>query len=343
MEERSRESKGFAFLLLVLVLVLICLLVLLEMEYDIFPFVDIAQSETLRTVLVALIVIGLVWVMLWIIGRLFESVAYPKVGSYAQVRSIWKLVAYAVWAAVLVGLFFILVGDITSAAVSIGLIGAALAFALQKPILNVAAWMYITYNRIFRIGDRVSVGDVRGYVVDIRLMHSELMEMGEWMEGDVFTGRIVLVPNWLVFEGPVRNYTRDSPFIWDEVVNLVTYESDIEMAKKYMLEAARNVVGSIMSTNYERYRRSLAIRDLEPELLKEPKVRMILRDSGVDLYVIYWCPANMRRKIRTQIVESIWQKFMEDPNIEIAYPHMEIVKHRYSWKDEGVNAPVKKK
>lgn len=343
MKERSKESKGLILLLVVLVLVLILLLIFLEIEYDALPFVDIGRSEPLRTALIALIVIGFVWILLWVMGRLFESIAYPKVGSYAQVRSIWKLVTYAVWAAALVGLFFALVGDITSAAVSIGLIGAALAFALQKPILNVAGWIFITYNRLFRIGDRVSIGDVRGYVLDIRLMHSELMEMGEWMEGDVFTGRIVLMPNWIVFDAPVRNYTRDSPFIWDEVVNLVTYESDIEKAKKHMLKAAKDVVGKIMSANYERYRRSLAIRDLEPELLKEPQVRMILKDSGVNLYVMYWCPADKRRKIRTEIVEKVWRKFMEDPDIEIAYPHMEVVRHKYSWRDEVMDAPVKKK
>lgn len=342
-KESTGESKRYGLLVAVLISVFVFIVLLLEIDYDVLPVLDLPPWAFLRMAFIALIFIGLTWAILCVVGWIFESVAYPRVRSYAQVRSIWKLVSYAVWAAVLVVLLLALVGDVTSAAVSIGLIGAALAFALQKPILNIAGWMYITYNRMFRIGDRISMGGVKGYVLDIRLMHSEMMEMGEWMEGDVFTGRITLMPNWLVFEGPVQNYTKDSPFIWDEVVNLVTYESNIERAKDHMLKAAKHVVGGVMTDNFERYRRSLVIRDLDTELLREPKVRMNLQDSGVNLYVMYWCPAELRRKIKTQIVERIWHDFMKDPEIEIAYPHMEIVKHKYSWEIEGMDAALKKK
>jgi small-conductance mechanosensitive channel len=339
----DREPRRLAAPILIFALMLVGLLLLLDMDYNVLPFLEVGRWEPLRLALISLVVIGAVWIVLWVIGRLFERMGYARVGSYAQVRSIWKLISYAIWAAVFLILVLGLIGDVTSTALSVGLLGAALAFVLQKPLLNVIGWAYITYHRMLRIGDRISIGNVKGYVVDVRIMHIELMEIGEWMQGDTYTGRIALVPNSLVFEGPIHNYTRDSPFIWDEVVNLVTYESDIDLAKKYMLESAREVIGESMTKNFEKYRRSLSIHDLDMQLLREPELRMELKDSGINIFVVYWCPAEKRRKVKTEVTERIWRRFMEDPRVAIAYPHMEIVKYEQSRGEQGDAPPAKKK
>ncbi len=248
-----------------------------------------------------------------------------RIGSHAQARSIWRLVATFVWAIVLIVVVLGLLGDVTSTALGVGLIGAALAFILQRPLLNALAWIIISYQRMYRIGDRIAMGPTRGYVTDIRITHTFLREFGEWMHGDTFTGRIVAVPNSLVFDAPVSNYTRDIPIVWDEVENLVTYESDIDVAKEHMLESAKEVVGSFMSSKHKMYLKRLEIRDLEKLMLKEPQLRMEFSDSGVKLQVIYFCPVESRRNIRSDIVERVWRRFSEDSRVEIAYPHMEIV------------------
>lgn len=335
MARRSKRSKkgdeeksSVLPLVVLLVLVLIALVLLLDMDYNILPLLDLGWSEPAHTGLFAAVIIIIVWIWLWVMGRFFEKTASRRLGGHAQARSVWKLISYMVWAIIIVILVLFLSGGLASTALSIGLIGAALAFALQKPLLNVAGWVFITYDRMFRIGHRVNMGGVKGYVIDIRVMSTELMEIGEWMKGEDFTGRQVLVPNGVIFDQPLYNYTRDAPYIWDEVVNLVTYESDVEAAKEYMLESAREVVGHLMTQFYEKYRRNLAIHDLDEFLLKEPKLRMALSDSGVNVSVLYWCPVEYRRVVRSQIVERVWKRFMEDSRVGIAYPHMEIVKHQ---------------
>jgi small-conductance mechanosensitive channel len=305
---------------------LIMATVILEVRYDFIPLVSIDDSSgDLITFLTAVLAVLVTWLILYLLGNLFERLTIPKVGSHAQARSMWNLITYAVWILVLSVLLIGLIGETSSLVVYIGLIGAALTFVLQKPLLNVGAWALISYRRIYRIGDRVSFGSVKGYVLDITTMYTELREFGEWMKGDTFTGRIVIVPNSILFDQPVFNYTKDFPFVWDEVVNLVTYESDIELAKSYMLESAKEVVGSLMEQNYERYRSRLGIRDLDQLLLKSPELRMDLADSGVNIYVLYFCPVEQRRKIKADITERIWKKFMADPRVGIAYPHMHLV------------------
>ena len=126
----------------------------------------------------------------------------------------------------------------------------------------------------------------------------------------------------------MNNYTKDSPFIWDEVANLVTYESNIDKAKQYMLDATTEVIGKSMETNFEAYRKNLSIHDLDTMLPKAPEIRMDLKGSGVNLVIIYWCRIENRRKIKSDIVEAIWRKFTADPEVGIAYPHIEIIQDR---------------
>jgi len=319
-------KRSHAAQAVIIVLAAVIVLFLLEVGRDILPFVDFgAQDDDVIRLMTAILAILITWVVLSYAGEIFEKITTPKISSHAQARSLWKMISYVIWIFVLSIVIISLVGEVSSLVLSIGLIGAALTFVLQRPLLNIGGWALVSFRRLFRIGDRISLGGVKGYVLDISMMYTELREFGEWMKGDTFTGRIVIVPNSVIFEQPVFNYTKDFPFIWDEIGNLVTYESDIDIAKTYMLDSAREVVGKLMAENYDKYRDKMEIRDLHELLLREPELRMELSDSGVNVYVLYFCPVSIRRKIKAEITERIWRKFMSDPRVGIAYPHMHLV------------------
>ncbi len=327
MRERSEREERHTSRAIAVVFVLCALfIVLAELLYDVLPFLYIDDSTgDIQKLLVAAVAICLTWLLLYFLGGLFEKITVTRVESHARARSMWKLITYAIWILMLSVIVFSVIGETRDIVLYIGLIGAALTFVMQQPLLNIVGWALISYRRVYRIGDRVSIGGANGYVLDVTTMYTELREFGEWMKGDTFTGRIVTVPNSLVLSSPIFNYTKDFPFIWDEIVNLVTYESDIELAKRYMIESAKQVVGSLMEQNYERYKRRIEIRDLHQLLLKEPELRMELADSGVNIFILYFCPVEQRRKIKSDITELIWEKFMADPNVGIAYPHMHLL------------------
>lgn len=325
-ENIEREGRHIGRVAAVFCIIFVLAVLLIELDRDVLPFIDIEDPNgDISKLLVAGTVIAVTWIFLHYLGGLFERFTLPKVGSHAQSRSMWKLITYAIWIFVLIIVAFSMIGETSSLVLPIGLMGAALTFVLQQPLLNIIGWALISYRRLYRIGDRIAIGGAKGYVLDITTMYTELREFGEWMRGDTFTGRIVTIPNSVIFAQPVYNYTKDFPFIWDEVVNLVTYESDIEVAKGYMLESAKTAVGQLMEENYDRYKRKIEIRDLHQLLLKEPELRMELADSGVNVYVLYFCPVELRRKIKSEITELMWSKFMADPRVGIAYPHMHLV------------------
>ena len=99
--------------------------------------------------------------------------------------------------------------------VALGVAGAGIAFALQEVIASFAGWLAIMFGGFYKTGDRVQLGGIKGDVMDIGVLRTTIMETGEWVDGDLYNGRIVLIANSFVFKAPVFNYSGDFPFLWD--------------------------------------------------------------------------------------------------------------------------------
>ena len=150
---------------------------------------------------------------------------------------------------ILFGLLSIWFDDPARLATALGLIGAGLAFALQRVITAFAGYVVILRGNNFTVGDRISMGGVRGDVLALGFMQTTLLEMGVapgsdagpsvWVKSRQFTGRIVTVTNAKIFDEPVYNYTRDFPFIWEELTVPIRYEDDRAAVEQVMLDTAR--------------------------------------------------------------------------------------------------------
>lgn len=96
---------------------------------------------------------------------------------------------------------------------TIGLAGAGITFALREVIVSFASCFAILFGDFFKVGDRVLLGGIKGDVVDLGILRTTLIEIGDWVEGDQYNGRIVRVANSFIFTSPVYNYSADFPFV----------------------------------------------------------------------------------------------------------------------------------
>lgn len=137
----------------------------------------------------------------------------------------------------------------TDLGVMIGLITAGLAFALQKVITSLAAYFVILRGATFSVGDRITMGGVRGDVVRLGFLRTTVMEMGQpptargstgesWVHSRQYTGRIVTVANSAIFDQPVFNYTREFPYLWEEISIPLPHDADRETVARVLREAA---------------------------------------------------------------------------------------------------------
>ena len=195
--------------------------------------------------------------------------------------------------------------------VFLGLLSAAIGFALQKPITGIAAWVLVVTKRPFDIGDRIIVGDVKGDVIDINLTHVHVMEIGGLIGGEENSGRMVMVPNWMLFEKNIINYTSNNDFVLDSVIVNVTYESNLDHAIEIADLAARKFLAGIISTS--------------PGI---PHIKLEFQASGIDLHIKYFSPARQLNEYSTKITKEIFDRIKVADDVEIAYPHTEVVFHK---------------
>ena len=219
---------------------------------------------------------------------------------------------------------FIVIGSIwfegfESIATYLGFVSAAIAFALKDPIANVAGWMFITTRAPFKIGDRIELENNAGDVIDINLFNFSIMEMGNWVDADDMTGRIIHIPNARVFTGSLANYGKGFHFIWHEMPVLVTFESDWEKAKI--------ILDKIIKTESEKFKidASKMIKEASKKFMihktsLDPIVYTTVEDSGVALTIRFLCEPRQRREIEQDIWESILLNFKNEMDIDFAYP-----------------------
>jgi small-conductance mechanosensitive channel len=236
-----------------------------------------------------------------------------------------KNVIYLMSVLIMVFIFFIWIQDINSITVILSVLGAGIALALQEAILCVAGWILVLVRRPFEVGDRIELGGVRGDVIDIRLFQTALLEIGNWVDADQSTGRIVNVPNSAVFKREIYNYNRGFEFIWNEISVEVTFESDWKSAEAIMMEHAAREAGEI-AENVRRKILKMTRRYMIHYGKLTPIVYVKIVDSGVRLTLRYLTEARKRRATEDSLTRDILDGFEKAPRVQFAYTTYRIVR-----------------
>lgn len=274
----------------------------------------IAPSVQRRLLLSVLMIAGL-----WLLRRLVLRLVRRNVQTPRTLYQWGKVSSYVATALGLLLIGPIWLEGIGSVGTFLGLLTAGLAIALREPVANLAGWGYILWRRPFEVGDRVEIGQVHGDVVDISLFQFSLLEIGNWVDADQSTGRVVHVPNARLFNAPLANSTTEFPYIWNEVAVLVTFESDWRAAKEILTEAVAKVGSSSEAEVREHMKRASQKFFIFYKHIT-PIVYLTVRNSGVLLTARYLCDPRARRGTSQGIWTTVLDAFDARDDIELAYP-----------------------
>jgi small-conductance mechanosensitive channel len=206
-----------------------------------------------------------------------------------------------------------------SLATYLGLLSAGVAIALKDPLVNMAAWGFILWRRPFDVGDRVQIGEHAGDVIDLRLFQFTLLEIGNWVDADQSTGRIIHIPNGKVFTEPLANYNKGFNYIWNELPVLITFESNWEQAKAILLDLAHRHAAHL-TPGVESDIKRISQRFMIFYTALTPTVYTAVADSGVMLTIRYLCQPRERRGTAQALWEDILRAFASRDDIDLAYP-----------------------
>lgn len=235
----------------------------------------------------------------------------------------------------IVALISIWVGPNAHLATVGGLIGAGIAFALQNFIIAIAGYLVILRGKSFSIGDRIIMGGVRGEVIALDFFQTTVLEMGQppsveeeadpamWVMARQYTGRIVTVSNGEIFKEPIYNYSRDFPFLWEEIMMPVPYDGDDAKAEQILLDAAKKHVTPIEKMTAQARHHLHRIYDLDPPNV-QPRVYYRLTDNWIALTLRFIVPDRGIREIKDAMYRDILRGFRE-AGIEVASGTYDIV------------------
>ena len=242
--------------------------------------------------------------LLILLTHLFLAYKKKPAAEGAMVGRVYRLVAvlavilgvaYGMGALATFGTFFSLFG------------GMLLGWSLQAPVSGFAAWILVSLKRPFRPGDRIqfpSLG-LTGDVAETGPMYTYLNQVGGTIGSEEAVGRYILVPNAMLFSQVVINYTviQDSPYMLDEVVVRITYDSDWDRAEKLLLQAAQVVTGDIIDATGV-----------------QPYIRSDMYDYGVFLRLRYQTRVKDRAEISYRITKVIFESVQRDRTVDVAIP-----------------------
>ncbi|HMB04847.1 MAG TPA: mechanosensitive ion channel domain-containing protein [Isosphaeraceae bacterium] len=252
----------------------------------------------------------------------------------------------------LMGLVSIWFDDPTRLATALGLVTAGLAFALQRVVTALAGYFVILRGRTFNVGDRITMGGVRGDVIALGFLQTTIMEMGQppsvqnadpamWVRGRQYSGRIVTVSNAKIFDEPVYNYTRELPYLWEEMILPIAYTADRARAERILRDVAERHTVRIEQMGEESLREMQRRYFLKPAEMS-PRVYYRLTDNWLEMTVRFIAEDRGVRDLKDVMSREILAAF-DEAGIGIASATFEIVglppiRLRRDGQDDGEGA-----
>ncbi len=259
-------------------------------------------------------IVGAIFLIL-LLSEAWRRATFRYVSDLRRRRQFLTLRRIVVVCAVILVVMGGLVTEFGSLATYAGFVTAGVAVALQSPILSIVAYFFLIGRYGLRVGDRVTVSNVTGQVIEIGLVRFYLMELGPDMRS---TGRVVVFSNSVIFQ-PSALYKQmpGVDYVWHRVTLTLASDSDAQLAES-KLNAAADSVYQTYRDKVERQHR-LMEQTLDVDIsAPRPETRMRYTDAGLEFTVRY--PAELKQAASTddQLLRALYDAIENEPKLKFA-------------------------
>lgn len=288
--------------------------------------------DSLYTNLPKILVAFGILLLTWLLVKFVSFILKKLIVRWHSASAVITLTSLSLWLLAIGIAISVVAGDIRALVGSLGLIGLALSWSLQTPIESFTGWLLNSFRSYYRVGDRISVGEVFGDVYKIDFLTTTVWEIGApyrpgFVQAEQPTGRLVTFPNNEILAGTVVNLTGDFPYVWDELSIAVANESDFREAMATLERIASELLGDYMKEPAMRYRQTLKKAGLDYEVSDKPQVFLNISESWTDIIIRYLVGARERRKWKSElslrIIEEVSKKEFSG-KIKAVYPRQQV-------------------
>jgi small-conductance mechanosensitive channel len=186
----------------------------------------------------------------------------------------------------------------------IGLATAGITVALKDFIVAFFGWFTLMGRNGLRVGDWVEINGVGGEVVEIGLLRTVLLEMGNWATTGHPTGRRVAFVNSFAIEGHYFNFSTAGQWFWDELqVTLPSAGDPYQMAQqiRQAVERVTEADAAAAEQDWERVTHQYGTRPFSAK----PAVDLRPGVVGLNVIVRYITRAPQRAEVKSRLFEAI--------------------------------------
>ncbi len=226
----------------------------------------------------------------------------------------------------LIGSIVVVVIKVPNMAVAMPIMAAALAVALQKYTASFFGYFVINFSRIYAPGDRIRIGNIKGDVRWVGLIHTTLEEVGEDEKlGGELTGRILHVPNLVILDQPVLNYSKDysvhqraitSDYMFDEVRIPITVDSNVNRATELLESILKSQDEIYLNEAREMFQNGY------PKFLNEamsgPRVLIHVEPHQIWIKGKFVAPVRQRNQLKSNILLEFLDHVKASPDVRLA-------------------------
>ncbi|MBZ5579979.1 MAG: mechanosensitive ion channel family protein [Acidobacteriia bacterium] len=219
----------------------------------------------------------------------------------AQLRTVSKL-AVRVTAALMI--LLIGFGPPTQVTTLIGLATAGLTVALKDFIVGFLGWFVLLGRNGLHVGDWVEIEGVSGEVIEIGLLKTVLLEVGNWAATGHPTGRRVAFVNSFAIEGHFFNFSTAGQWLWDQLqVSLPAGGDPYRMAEQITEAVGRETEAEARQAeqDWQRMTAQYGVR----EFSAKPAVELRPGGANLDVVVRYITRAPQRYQVKSRLFGTI--------------------------------------
>ena len=266
----------------------------------------VADNPTLASVVKFVLLIVFVLSIIQLLRRFLRKQVTDTTARYKSQKGI-EIAGYVILILISFSYFTGTIKDLTLA---LGLFTAGIAFTLQELILSIAGSLFIFIVKVYKPGDRIEINGIKGDVIDVGSIYTTMMEIGQWIQSDNYSWRIVKLSNAFVFKGPIYNYSKDFPFIWDEFNLPIKYGSDIALAKEILTKISSQTL-SQFTTNSKKQWRDVVNKYYIEDAMLDPTIAVTLTDNWMQFNLRYIVDYKKRRSTKNALQSEIYKEIIK--------------------------------
>jgi small-conductance mechanosensitive channel len=186
-------------------------------------------------------------------------------------------------------------------------VSAAITLALKDVIFNFFSGLYIHIKKPFNIDDRIEFNGLKGDVVGMNTLDFEVLEIGDYINDEQSTGKVINVPNSYALTYPIKNYGKMFKYIWKEITVKTSLDVDVDIVKENLI----NIINSndVVKAIPNKIKKTMEHLEVDQRIYfnkLDPIIYMKVVDNHIEFYVRYL----MHPKKNRYVEDDFWQKVL---------------------------------